>query len=154
MNTQLQQINPASLSVAAFIDALRLTDTTLCDKCTDALIAIGPRVVPTLNAAINEARNTAHRRRIMDVIELIEDTASQNQTVSDSARAIWRALLDCLRISNEQLNEKATEALSYMPAEMVFELVSEATYERRRPGYSNRLMQAASRLGRRRPEDP
>jgi len=152
MTTQLQEPNMVSCSVAALIDALRLSDITLCDRCTEALVAIGPRVVPTLNASLNEAKSIAHRRRILDAIELIEDTATLDQPGRDTGRAVWRALLNCLRVSNEQLNEKATEAISHFPQEIVHELVAKATYERRSRGYANRLMAAASRLGIRRPE--
>ena len=147
MTTQTEQMNGAGFIVDALIDGLRLSDLTLNDKCVRALRAIGPRVIPTLSDAANEAANSAHRRRIVDAIELIEDLG---QLEEHAGKHIWRALLDALRVHNERLNAKAIEALSCLPVEAMFELISEATYERRRSGYSARLTQAAMRLGHRR----
>jgi|GEM_PF-4576932 hypothetical protein len=111
------------------------------------LRAIGPSIIPTLTAAANEAAGSAHRRRIVDAIELIED---MGQLEEHAGKHIWRALLDALRVNNERLNAKAIDAFSCLPVEAMFELMSEALYERRRTGYSARLTQAARRLGHRR----
>ena len=147
MNTQTEHMNGAGVIVDTLIDGLRLSDLTLTDKCVRALRAVGPRVIPTLSAAANEAAGSAHRRRIIDAIELIEDLG---QLEENAGSLIWKALLDALRVHNEQLNAKAIDALSCLPIEAMFELISEATYERRRSGYSARLTQAAMRLGHRR----
>ena len=147
MTTQTEQMNDASIIVDALIDGLRLSDLTLTDKCLLALRAIGPRVIPTLSAAANEVAGSAHRRRIVDAIELIEDLGQLDEHAGGH---IWRALLDALRVHNKRLNAKAIDALSCLPVEAMFELISEATAERHRGGYSARLTQAAMRLGHRR----
>jgi hypothetical protein len=63
-------MNGAEIILDALIDGLRLSDLTLNDKCVVALRAIGPCIIPTLTAAANEAASSAHRRRIVDAIEL------------------------------------------------------------------------------------
>ncbi len=149
MITQTLDLNFLSESVDALIDGLRISDVSLTDKCMKGLCAVGPRVVPVLAAALQAANTAPHRRRIADAIDLIEDTG---QSECQTARPVFLALLDCLRISDEPLNAKATEAISMLPAPMVQGVMEKATLHRRKKGYSQRLKIAASRLGLRRPD--
>ena len=147
METQTQEpqeMNMASTSLDALIDGLRVSDLTLHDNCIRALCAFGPRVAPVLDAAANATTSAKHRRRIRDTIERIEDTVEASP---DVGRRVWVALLDCLRVSNSQLNHKAMEAISLFSDSLVIELVAQATYHRRKRAYAQRLMHAASRLG-------
>jgi len=146
MATPTNQVKGTEIILDTLIDGLRVSDLILNEKCVLALQAIGPRVIPTLSAAANKAASSAHRRRILDATELIEDMGQLEEPVG---RHVWKALLDALRVNNKRLNDKAIEAFSCLPVEAVFELISEATFERRRKGYSERLTLAAMRLGHR-----
>jgi len=140
-------MNGAEIIVDALIDGLRLSDLALNDKCVLALRATGPRILPVLSVAANDATSAAHRRRIIDAIEQIEDMGQLDEHIG---KCVWRALLDALRVHNEQLNGKAIEAFSCFPVNAAYDLTWEATYERRRKGYAARLTQAAMRLAHRR----
>lgn len=134
MKTKTPDLNILSASVDALIDGLRISDLSLCDHCMRALSAIGPRVVPLLNFALNNADTSSHRRRLVDAVELVEDTGQES---SESGQLVWNALLECLRVDDEQLNEKATEAISLMPGPMIHDIFTQATYHRRKKGMPN-----------------
>ena len=145
MTTLTNQKSDAETVLDALIDGLRVTDIQLNERCELALQAIGQRALPSLTAATNTATRPAHRRRLLAAIELIEDSDAQP---SDATQCIWRALLDALRVSDDQLNAKAVAAIGRCHPSAVFELISLATYHRRNKGYSQRLQVAAMRVGR------
>ena len=147
MSSPTTVTNDAEIVLDALIDGLRITDRLLNEACGRALHALGPRVTTALSTAAQDARRPSHRRRIIAIIEMIEDLGQLDAHVGN---CVWKALIQALRVHNEQLNDKAIEAFSCLPPEAVFELLTEATYRRNSPGFSARLRRAASALGLRR----
>lgn len=145
MTTPTEALHNAETVLNALIDGLRVNDRQLNEHCELALRAIGQRVIPALTVAANAATKSAHRRRLLAAIELVEDSDAQP---SDIGRCVWRALSEGLRVSDDHLNAKAIAAFGCFPPNAVFELLSQATYARHRKGYSQRLQVAAMRVGR------
>lgn len=149
MTTPTEQLhtNDAGTVLDALIDGLRVTDARLNEHCELALQAIGPQVIPALTAATNSVTQPAHRRRLLAAIELVEDAGASSPQVGGY---VWRALLDALRVKEVELNAKAIRAFCCLPAgKTAFELLSLATYERCRKGYSQRLRLASMLVGQR-----
>lgn len=131
--------------VEALIDALRLRDEPLHRACSDALVVIGHRAVPRLQeVAADPQASLLQRDRVLVVMQRIQ---ASGELGADAGKLILRALLHCLRVSNQRLNQKASQALVQTGPGVTDYLLHEAVRHRDQPGYCVRLLQAAAAAG-------
>lgn len=139
----LQTVLRTILVVDALNEGLRSSKKTLNDKCKLALLSFGRRAVPRLKAIANDpGTSAAHRRRLVEVLEVMSDSEDM---ATNAAMSISEALLDALRVDNMQLNEKVIEAFAALTWPTIDLLIAAAiSSERSSPRYCARLLRAAA----------
>ena len=142
----LQTVLQTTVMVDALIEGLRNGRKTLNDKCKLALHSFGRRAVFRLKAVANDPNmSAAHRRRLEEVLAVMSDS---EHMAANAAMYIVDALLDALRVTDKQLNEKAIEAFAAAPWRTIDLLIDEAVANQRKSaGYCARLLMAADVVG-------
>jgi hypothetical protein len=142
IQTNSQQPGDPTVVIDALIEGLRNSKKTLNEKCKRALLSLGRRAVPGMQAAANDPdTSTAHRRRVEQVLGMISDSEDM---AAKASMYVANALLDALRVDNMQLNEKAIAAFAVLPWRTIDLLIATAIdSDRSSPRYCARLLKAA-----------
>ncbi|MCE9552874.1 MAG: hypothetical protein K8T91_05800 [Planctomycetes bacterium] len=140
--------NSGAITLEALIDGLRVARPPLNQKCTLAIRALGNRVIPWLTiVADDKGIGLGHRQRLLAIIDQIEEADDE---ISDGvAGLILDALLAALRVSDPELNHKATRAIICSVPDSVDLFSREALAHVKQTNYCLNLLRAAELTGQR-----
>lgn len=131
--------------IDALIDGIRVADAKVRDRSSQALRAIGIRVLPRLSEVVDK-RSTTPRQR-SQLRELIERFPAFENPAANISQLIANALIESLRTRDARLTNKVMAALRELPPTIVSPLIFAAAAQRKSRGYCLKLLRAVRELG-------
>lgn len=131
--------------VDALIEGIRVADVRIQDRSSQALGALGIRVLPRLKE-VAEARNTTARHRSR-LLELMGNVFPFEDPAANVSQIIVNAFIESLRTRDARLRSKVMTALRELPPNIVSPLIFAAAAKRKSRGYCLNLLRAVRELG-------